>query len=69
MQEPFGKTLRISVLGMPPHIIYDPLLGGTSFLVTKIVAKKLSFIPKFIPAMNNDAYFDQVRNSNQLCHI
>ena len=49
MQEPFGKTLKISFMGAPPHVIYNPL-GGSDFIVTKILAKKFNFIPKFISA-------------------
>ena len=47
LQEPFGKTLDISFNGIPPYVIYNPL-GGSDFLVTKILAKKFHFIPKFI---------------------
>ena len=68
MQEPFGKTLKISFFGLQPYVTYNPL-GGSDFIVTRIIAKKFGFIPKFIPALNNDAYFDQVGNCNQLCHI
>ena len=53
LQEPFGKTLNISFLGIPPYVIYKPKpVRGTSFLVSKILSKKFGFIPKFIPAKN-----------------
>ena len=63
LQEPFGKTLKISFNGIPPYIIYNPIGGsvGSDFLVIKILAKKFSFIPKFIPAKSNSAHEKQVR--------
>ena len=53
LQIPFGKTLDISFIGFRPYIIYNPL-SGSDFLVTKILAKKFGFIPKFIPAKSID---------------
>ena len=61
LQEPFGKTLNISVMGIPPYITYNPL-GGSEFILTDILAKKFSFIPKFVPTTSFPDYFDQVRN-------
>ena len=60
-QEPFGKTLNISFFGFPPFVLDNPL-GGSDFLVTKILAKKFSFIPTFIPAKSYSDFNDQVRN-------
>ena len=73
LQEPLGKTLKVSYLGMPPYIIgfldKSKPLGGSDILVTKILAKKFSFIPKFIPAMGPPVQQDQVRNYNPLACI
>ena len=49
MQQPFGKTLKISFIGTPPYVNYNPL-GGSDFVLTQILAKKFSFTPKFISA-------------------
>ena len=77
MQQPFGKTLKISFIGMPPYVNYNPL-GGSDFVVTKILAKKFSFIPKFIAAKTNAILEDdeasssmihQVKYYNPLIHI
>ena len=72
LQEPFGKTLKISFAGLPPYIIGfidNKPLGGSDILVTKILAKKFGFIPKFIPARGPYASHDQVRNDNPLACI
>ena len=53
VQEPFGKTLHVSFIGPQPYVIYNPL-GGCDFVITKLLAKKLGFIPKFIPAKSYD---------------
>ena len=55
VQEPFQKTLNISFFGVPPYINYNPV-GGSDFLVTKLLAEKFKFIPKFIPAKSWDSY-------------
>ena len=64
-QEPFGKTLKISFIGIPPYISYNPL-GGSEFIVTKIIAEKFRFIPKFIPVKSIDDFEYQVRNCKSL---
>lgn len=52
-QEPFGKTLNISFIGGPPFITYNPI-GGSAFIVTKLLVEKFQFIPKYIPARSWD---------------
>ena len=52
-QEPFGKTLSIAFVGYPPFISYDPV-GGSDFMVIKLLANKYQFIPKFTPARSWD---------------
>ena len=47
-QTPYGKELKISFIGIRPYINYDPI-GGTEFLIVKILAEKFKFTPKFIP--------------------
>lgn len=59
-QEPFGKTLNISFISVPPWITYNPL-GGSDIIVTKILAQKYHFIPKYIPARS----FDKVEENNR----
>ena len=68
MQLPFGKTLNISFIGSPPYVIYNPL-GGSDFLVTKILAKKFHFIPNFIPSKNNDAIQDNDASSSNVYQV
>ena len=59
-QEPFGKTLNISFVGIAPFITYNPV-RGSEFMVMKILAKKYQFIPKFIPARS----WDNVHRGNK----
>ena len=47
-QMPYGKELKISFIGIKPYINYDPI-GGSEFLIIKILAEKFKFKPKFIP--------------------
>ena len=50
---PYGKELKISFIGGKPYISYNPV-GGSDFLVVKILAKKFRFSPKFIPERSYD---------------
>ena len=52
-QEPLGKTINISFIGVSPFITYNPI-GGSSFIVTQLLANKFQFIPKYIPARSWD---------------
>ena len=47
-QTPYGKELKISFIGIRPYINYDPI-GGSEFLIVKILAEKFKFTAKFIP--------------------
>ena len=47
-QTPYGKELKISFIGVGPYINYDPI-GGSEFLIVKILAEKFKFRSKFIP--------------------
>ena len=60
LQEPFGKTLNISFIGVTPYITYNPI-GGSDFIVTNALAKKFHFIPKYIPARS----WDKVEKNNR----
>ena len=53
MQKPHGKEINISFIGVKPYITYNPI-GGTEFLIVKILANKFKFIPKFIPEKSYD---------------
>ena len=53
LQNPFGKQLKISFIGFKPYITYNPV-GGSDFLVVKILAHKFGFYPKFVPARSFD---------------
>lgn len=48
LQNPFGKTLSISYIGIIPFIKRNPF-GGSEPLVIKLLAKKFGFSPKFVP--------------------
>ena len=47
-QSPHGKELNISFIGPPPFITYKPI-GGSDFLLMRLLAQKFNFRPKFIP--------------------
>ena len=47
-QSPHGKELNISFIGHPPFITYMPI-GGSEFLLMRLLAQKFNFRPKFIP--------------------
>ena len=68
MQDPFGKTVNISYIGTPPYIIHNPL-GGSDILVTKILAHKFSFIPKFILAKSFDTHEDTIATSSMIHQV
>ena len=52
-QNPVGKSIQISFIGPPPHITYQPI-GGSDFLIIGLLAKKLKFLPKFVPEQSYD---------------
>ena len=68
VQEPFGKTLRVSFIGPPPFVIYNPL-GGCDFVITKLLAKKFGFIPKFIPAKSYDIIQKNLTNYGMIHQV
>ena len=53
LENPSGKELKISFIGSVPHISYNPV-GGSDFVVVKLLAEKFKFIPKFIPERSYD---------------
>ena len=53
MQKPHGKVINISFIGTKPYITYNPI-GGSEFLIVKILANKFKFVPKFIPEKSFD---------------
>ena len=53
-QSPRGKELKISFIGPEPFITYNPI-GGSDFLIVKLLAKKFGFIPQFVPEKSMDA--------------
>ena len=53
MQNPAGKSIKISFIGPPPHITYNPI-GGSDFLIIRLLADKLNFMPKFVPELSYD---------------
>ena len=57
-QKPYRKELKVSFIGIRPYINYDPI-GGTDFLIVKILAEKFRFKPKFIP----EKAFDMVEQN------
>ena len=48
LQNPYGKTLQISCIGIIPFIKRNPF-GGSEPLVIKLLAEKFGFTPKFVP--------------------
>ena len=49
LQHPVGKKIPISFIGTQPYIKYTPTIGGSEFLVVKMLAKKYRFLPDFKP--------------------
>ena len=49
LQNPVGKKIPISFIGTQPYIKYAPTIGGSEFLVVKMLAKKYRFLPDFKP--------------------
>ena len=50
---PKGKTLKTSFAGTMPYIItYDPI-SGSDYIVTRLLAQRHGFIPRFISLLNN----------------
>ena len=47
------KEIMVSFIGPKPFITYNPV-GGSDFLVIKLLAKKFGFIPKFVPERTFD---------------
>ena len=54
LQNPRGKLLQISFLGPVPYIKYHPSIGGSDFIVAKILAEKYTFRTKFHLEINAD---------------
>ena len=53
LQNPFGKEINISFRLSPPFFTHPPL-GGSDFLIIKMLARKYGFIPRFIPEISYD---------------
>ena len=58
VQSPYGKELKISFIGPEPFVTYNPI-GGSDFLIIKLLAKKFGFLPKFVPEIS----FDTVKSN------
>ena len=53
LQKPVNKVLTIFFIGSQPFVKYPKeygKLGGSEFLVMKVLAKKHKFTPNFLPA-------------------
>ena len=48
-----GKELKVSFIGPEPFVTYNPV-GGSDFLVIKLLAKKFGFFPQFVPEISMD---------------
>ena len=72
LNHPYGKTINISFIGISPYVSYNPI-GGSAFIVTKLLAKKFKFMPKFIPerswdiAKRNNISFGMLHRVRLLC--
>ena len=66
IKDPAGKTLRISFIGPPPHITYNPI-GGSDFLIISLLADKLQLSPTFVP---EQSYYTQAHSvGNFICSL
>ena len=57
LQNPRGKVIPISVVGVHPFVVYDEAnewVGGSEFQVVDVYAKKFGFKPKFMRATGYD---------------
>ena len=54
LQHPRGKTIPIAFIGPEPYIKYKPIIGGSDFLVIKMLSKKFRFLPEFKPKRTID---------------
>ena len=57
LQNPLGKVIPISVVGVHPFVVYDKAgewVGGTEFQVVDVYAKKFGFTPKFVKSSGYD---------------
>ena len=52
-QNPAGKSLKISFMGHPPHIIHEPI-SGSDFMIVGLLADKLNFIPEYVKEQSLD---------------
>ena len=50
---PKGKKLAISFAGTRPYIMTYAPISGSDYLVTRLLAQKHGFIPRFISLLNN----------------
>ena len=53
LQDPQGKILPVSVIGVPPYVLYNEKKewkGGAEFQIIDIYAKKFSFTPILVKA-------------------
>ena len=55
LQNPAGKRLKISFIGVEPYIRYIPRIGGSDFKVIEIMAKKFRFLPIPLPERSFDS--------------
>ena len=53
LKKPQGKELKVSFIGISPFVQYSPI-GGSEFLLVKILADKYNFFPKYIPEKSAD---------------
>ena len=49
LQHPAGKKIPISFIGPQPYIKYKPSIGGSEFIVIRMLARKFGFLPDFKP--------------------
>ena len=72
LQNPRGKVIPISVVGVHPFVVYDEAkewVGGTEFQVVDVYAKKFGFTPKFMTSTgydNEGSVVDMVRTIHSL---
>ena len=61
LQNPHGKEIDVGFGYFPPFSIPSPLGGlGSDFLVMKLLARKIGFIPKFIFGTNKNVRLSHV---------
>ena len=72
MQNPKGKELPISIIGMLPFVVRNEkkeIIGGVELQIVELYAKKFGFKPRYIYASSFGGMVDSVIHDEIKKHI